>query len=370
MHTHRFRLSWLIASSTALLLLSGCGQNVSQRPTNEQMANRVASSQGTSGNTSSKASNVSAGGNTTASRSASTWPAVGQWPTVTVHASGKLPLAMLGNALSVAEDGTVASVGGYTGVVSLTGIYTVASPSVKMATLPQRTHDAAAAYLGNSLLVIGGGQATSYNTLVEVKGGQATVAGHLSQPLSDAVAVPLTVDGTKGVALVGGYNGSVYRTSVSFVKLTPSGTRVWSNLFKLADEVRYASVASSGDTLYIAGGRMTSGLSNGVYMWSSGTKELKKVATLSHGVEKAAMYVAGPYLIMVGGEGANGVPTRDIVGIDTRSGQSKVLGQLPTPLADMGYAQVGNHGILAGGVTTARDTDVTAAISTVTWSTK
>lgn len=297
------------------------------------------------------------------------WPKVGAWPTVVVRKLGHLPQALLGNALAIGPTGVPVSVGGYTGVASLTNVYQLQSTVKNIATLSVRTHDAAVGFLGNHLMVFGGGQATSYDTIVEIDGGKAAVVGHLARPLSDATSVPLTVDGHQGLALVGGYDGSVYRTTAAFIYLSSEGQRVWSTLFTLPVQARYMAVASAGSALYMAGGQEPNGVSNGVYVWSPG-KSVRRMATLPHGLEKAALFVAGPYLLVVGGEGASGVPTNLVVGVDTRNGAVKTLGVLPTPLADMGYVGSTTRGILAGGVTSSSDRSVTNQIFRLTWQSK
>lgn len=297
---------------------------------------------------------------------ASRWPKVGSWPKVTVRETGRLPQALFGNALAIGPNGDPVSVGGYTGVASLTSVYQIGTVVKDVATLPARTHDAAVGLLGNDLLMLGGGQANSYNTIVGISHGQARVVGHLSRPLSDATSVPLTVNGQSGLALVGGYDGAVYRTTVAFVQLSKTRQRVWSTLFTMPIQARYVGVASSGSTLYMAGGKKPLGLSDAVYAWSP-NKTVRRVATLPHSLEKAALFVAGPYLFVVGGEGANGVPTNQVIGVDTRNGSVKMLAQLPVALADMGYVGTSTGGILAGGVTTSSDRSATRSIYTLTY---
>jgi hypothetical protein len=295
---------------------------------------------------------------------------------VHVKTVGQLPQGILGNALAMRPNGTPISVGGYTGQVSITNIYSLLPSVSNVANLPVRTHDAAAGFVGNTLYVYGGGQATSYNTVVAVENGSARTVATLSSPLSDAVSVPLTVDGQRGLALVGGYDGSVFRTDVAFMTTaansssgtgaSASGGRVWKQLFNLEAPVRYAAVASTGNVLYIAGGLKQQGLCSNVYEWSASTKQLHTIA-LPAAFQKAALYVAGPYLILIGGEPASGVPMSRILEIDTRTGASKVVGNFPTPIADMGYTQTASTGYLAGGVTTASDGSTSRSVYEITW---
>ena len=302
---------------------------------------------------------------------------------VSVKQIAELPQGILGNAMALAPDGTPISVGGYTGQVSITNVYRLSPRVTTVANLPQRTHDAAVGFVGNTLYVFGGGQATSYNTVVSVNGGTAKNVTTLSRPLSDAASVPLNVGGHQGLAVVGGYDGSVFRTYVAFMSVgstttggsgsnqsvggTASSGRTWKTLFNLTTPVRYPAVASSQNTIYIAGGLSQNGLSNHVYAWHASGGPLKSITTLPQGVQKAALFVAGPYLIVIGGETAGGQPSKRILEIDTRTGLSKIMGNFPTPIADMGYTQSNKTGYIAGGITTASDISAARAVYEIDW---
>ena len=377
---------WMLGLTLTSFLVTGCGTgrggngNLGSGPAHAGSAgtNSAAHASGSAGtNSAAHASGIASSNGAYAG-----WPKAGAWIPIQVKNVGQLPQGILGNALAMGPSGAPISIGGYTGQVSITNIYSLLPRVSSVANLPVRTHDAAAGFIGNTLYVYGGGQATSYNSVVAVENGSAKTVATLSRPLSDAVSVPLTVDGKKGLALVGGYDGSVFRTGVAFMTVTgtpstgtvgsssvggPSRGRVWKRLFNLPTPVRYAAVTSTSNTLYIAGGLKEQGLSNNVYAWSASTKQLHTITVLSAGFQKAALFVAGPYLILIGGEPAGGVPTRRMLEIDTRTGKSKVVGNFPTPIADMGYTQTASTGYLAGGVTTASGEGAARSVYEITW---
>lgn len=383
---------WMVGLTLTGLLVTGCGTG---RGGNGNLTVAAAHGTGTQSGSTTGTTGTSSAGNASGSGSNSSgsassnetgtypgWPKAGAWIPVQVKNVGQLPQGILGNALAMGPSGSPISVGGYTGQVSITNIYSLLPRVSSVANLPVRTHDAATGFIGNTLYVYGGGQATSYNSVVAVENGSAKTVATLSRPLSDAVSVPLTVDGQKGLALVGGYDGSVFRTGVVFMTVTgtpttgtgggssvgvPSGGRVWKPLFNLKTPVRYAAVTSTSNSLYIAGGLKEQGLSNNVYAWSASTKQLHTITALSAGFQKAALFVAGPYLILIGGEAAGGVPMSRILEIDTRTGKSKAAGNFPTPIADMGYTQTASRGYLAGGVTTVSGEGAARSVYEITW---
>lgn len=279
-----------------------------------------------------------------------------RWPVVRLTRVGHLPEAVMGNSLALSSDGLLYSSGGYTGVYSLDHAYRLL-PNFERIGLPERTHDAATGFLGGALYIFGGGQANSISEIVRIHHSVAAFSGRLTSPLSDAVSVPFRHNGQDGLLLLGGYDGQTYNLKARFVSLA-GGKLQFTILFSLPAGLRYAGVATAGGNVFIAAGSMPSGLSNKVYQWSARTHVVKVVATLPHGLEKAAAFVSGRFLIVAGGKASAGQPRSDIWAIDTVSGKSRIVAHLPQPLADMGYAQYGTRAYLAGGVHTASDSAV------------
>lgn len=357
------RKLWPVALAI-VLLAGGCGQpSLGGAAANAQNRTVAGNPAAAGTDTNGTVTNTPAGAQTTHGNPGSSPSSQVTWPTVMVKPVGKLPVGMVGNALSVAPDGSVFSVGGYTGLQSLQNVYQVAGGVVTPAgLLPQPTHDAAAGFLGSNLYVFGGGQNASYNTIVQVHGRQVRTIDHLAQPLSDAVSVPLVYRGQPGLVLVGGYDGQVFQREVRFVTIS-HGKLVWTNLFLLPQGLRYASVSVLANTLYIAGGKYSSGqLSPNVYAWSETKPSLRLVGRFAVEIEKAALFAIPGYLVLAGGLNPARNPQSDIVAMNVKTGKTRVIGHLPGPLADFGYTQVGQRGFLAGGMKSASETDTNQVI--------
>lgn len=287
------------------------------------------------------------------------------WPTVSVSTVSTLPSGVVGNALAVDPFGHLVSVGGYTGQVSIDDIWRL-TPSVSvLGRLPIQSHDAAAAYVGSDLFVFGGGQNASYNTILRLHAGQVKQVGLLAAPLSDAVCLPYQAGGRHGTLLIGGYDGQVFRHTVYF-GTEQAGGIAWQHQFSLPEGVRYVAAATDGRTVYLAGGQTASGPTSAVYAWTPGWAGMRKIATLSQPVEKGALFVSRGYLILAGGLNTTGVPQSTLTAINTATGQTRVVGHLPTPLADMGYVQAG-AGYLAGGMKSSQETDTSRSVYRLTF---
>src|SRR6185437_2943031 len=122
--------------------------------------------------------------------------------------TARLPVA-LSRVVAAALTGHVIIAGGLDAqqhTTPNTEIFDPATMSVRAGgQLPTAVHDAAAGVIGGKALVVGGGAATSVNTVQAVEGnGTATLVGHLPQVRSDdAVA---TTGNT--LYVVGGYDGT------------------------------------------------------------------------------------------------------------------------------------------------------------------
>jgi len=106
--------------------------------------------------------------------------------------------------------------------------------------LPQPTHDAAAAAVGRSIYVFGGGQAASTDRIsrIDSSSWRSTSAGSIGEPLSDLGAA---VVGGRAY-LVGGYTGSQYASAI--LRFRPGrGAHLAA---RLPTGTRYAGVAALG----------------------------------------------------------------------------------------------------------------------------
>ncbi|MBX5437183.1 MAG: hypothetical protein IRZ33_08195 [Alicyclobacillaceae bacterium] len=275
------------------------------------------------------------------------------WPRVTVVRGPRLPAGKEGIALALWHQHVV-SVGGYTGQYSTDSVFdldpfgTARSAVHQIATLPQPTHDAAAGYIGSDLYIFGGGQADSYNTVLRVHNGQVQTLAPLARPLSDASAVPWTEGGHRGLVVLGGYDGRTFNTTARFYQVQ-GGVLQGQALFRMPAGLRYTAVAADSSEICWAGGLTASGQpSPVVYRWRPGSG-VQMVARLPVALQKAAAFMDGPYLVVAGGYDAHRSVQRGIWGVRLGDGQVRRIGQLPVPLADMGYTQMGQMGILLGG---------------------
>ena len=257
------------------------------------------------------------------------------------HASveriGSLPQTLSKAAAVALPDGRVMVLGGETAGVSTDHVLVGAPNALRpVATLPVATHDAAAALLGTSVLLFGGGRSTSVDSVVRVDAKGAVVhvaaAGHIGEPLSDLGAVSVGAH----VYLVGGYTGTRYATAV----LRYPGAKV---VARLPDGTRYAGVAALNGHIYVAGGLTTQGPTDKVYEVAV-TGAVRHVATLPQPLDHAGMVALGGRLYLVGG-------TR-ILRIDP-SGDVSVAARLPAALVDPAVVAVGKRIVIVGGGTNA-----------------
>lgn len=362
------------AALVLVMLASGCGQSPGgsagagkpSGPAGNQTQTNQTQSGGSKGNPSqANSTQTTKSGANLSSNSQQSQPV---WPVISVKPAAKLPLGLLGNALAVNSNGAVFSVGGYTGVQSLQNVYRVTGGVASSALLPVPTHDAAAGFIGSNLYVFGGGQSASYNTILQIHNNHVAVVGHLARPLSDAAAVPFTVQGKQGLVLVGGYDGQIFNQQVQFVTLS-QGKLVFTKLFTLPQGVRYPAVTVQDNTLYIAGGKYVSGqLSQTVYAWSEQDPSVHLVGKFSTAIEKAALFATPGFIVLAGGLNTARNPQTSIVAMNVKTGATRILGHLPVPVAYLGYGQAGQTGYLVGGMKSASETNLSSEIYTVSLS--
>ena len=164
----------------------------------------------------------------------------------------RLPTALSGEAV-VPRGAGLLSIGGLDSAgVSTSSIleFTPGTATIRGAgSLSEPLHDAASAAADGSVLVFGGGSATTIDGVERLTPGRGgEIVGHLPQARSDLSA--LTV---RGMALVlGGYDGV---GPVGSVLETRDG-RNFTTIAQLPVAVRYASVAARGNTVFVIGGSL------------------------------------------------------------------------------------------------------------------
>jgi N-acetylneuraminic acid mutarotase len=256
---------------------------------------------------------------------------------LTVTRISSLPQAYSKASAVALPGGRLMVLGGYDGTVSLGTI--LAGPPNRLRVvghLPQPTHDAAAALVGGSVYLFGGGETVSIPAVVRVDPGTGSTAEApaLGEPLSDLGAV---VIGGRAY-LVGGYTGTQFATAI--LRYDPHGTVT--TVARLPTGTRYAGVAAVGRTIYVAGGLTTAGATRAVYAVSPGGR-VRRTATLPAPEDHAALAALGGTLYLVGG--------RRVLAIDPRSGKVTVAARLPASLADPTATTLGGSIVVTGGGT-------------------
>ena len=215
--------------------------------------------------------------------------------------------------------------------------------------LPTPVHDSAAARLGGSVYLFGGGDGVRQRDEIVRVGRSGGVVGRLPAPSSDQAAA--TIGGTAYV--VGGYTGTRWLDTI--VAWRPGGNaRI---VARLPSPVRYAAVTAAGGKLVVAGGSLPGGgASDAVLEYTPSTGRLTRIGRLPARTTHAAAANLGNVAYVIGGRGATvGTPTARLVAIDLASGRVRPAGRLPAPLSDAAATTLG-HSILVVGGKSARGT--------------
>jgi DNA-binding beta-propeller fold protein YncE len=263
--------------------------------------------------------------------------------TLTSKRVGRLD-APLQDAAAVSLDASHAMLlGGLTAADTSTDAVSVISRNGERAAgrLPTAVHDAAAATLGGSVYLFGGGDGVSqHGEIVHVGRG---VVGRLPAPSSDQAAA--VIGSTAYV--VGGFTGTHWLDTV--VAWSPGrSARIVAHL---PSPVRYAAVTSAGGKLIVAGGSLPDGeASSRVYEYSPSSGVLRPLGRLPQPTTHAAAAELGGFAYVIGGRGANlDTPTSRIEAIDPHTGRVRGAGHLRQPLSDASAISLGSGILVAGG---------------------
>ena len=211
------------------------------------------------------------------------------------------------------------------------------------ATLPSPVHDAAAATVGQRVVVLGGGTSSS-TAAVEVvgTGGNGRVVGQLPAPRSDLAAA--TIGGQ--IYVIGGYDG---RTPSADVLRTSNG-RTFTTAARLPVPVRYPAVATAGDTIYAFGGEMASGHpTDAIQAIGVSTGRVSVIGHLPGPLAHASAISLGGQIYVLGGT-AGGRTSAMMLRFDPSKGRATPAGQLPGPVTNAAAATLGGTGYLVGGI--------------------
>ena len=254
--------------------------------------------------------------------------------TLSVRRIGTLPASLAKSAAVALPSGRVVVLGG-TGSDAI-----LAGPPSRLRMighLPAPTHDAAAAFVGGSVTLYGGGETVSEPTVVRVDPatGAARRMRPLDEPLSDLGAA--TVAGK--TYLVGGYTGAKYATAILRVG---RGNRT-TTVARLPVGLRYPGVATLGGKIYVAGGVIPGGESRAVYEFDPRSRHVRPIAVLPAPEAHAALAALGGDLFLIGGS--------SVLRIDPLGGNVSRVARLPHMLADANAVSVGGRIVFLGGGT-------------------
>ncbi|HEY2054615.1 MAG TPA: PQQ-binding-like beta-propeller repeat protein [Solirubrobacterales bacterium] len=266
------------------------------------------------------------------------------------NAPKPLPAPISGEAVAAMPGGPLIIGGLDTTESSVEGVFQLDPASGRareVGSLTGPLHDAAAAVVGERVLVFGGGTETSTDEVqaLPVSGGSiagaAQPVGRLPTVRSDLSAV--TVGSTAYV--LGGYDG---KEPIASVLATTDGSR-FTEVTKLPTPGRYLAVAALGGRIYAFGGEGASGAaSDAIQEVDPKAGTARVVGRLPEGLYHASAVALGHAIYLFGGE-ANEEPTDGIWRFEP--GQKKVVavGKLPQPTAGGAATTVGSTAYLIGG---------------------
>jgi YVTN family beta-propeller protein len=261
--------------------------------------------------------------------------------------TGSLPAPLMDPSFATSR-GSALLLGGLNSAdVSVGSIVSTGFHSARViGSLPSVRHDTAAAAIGNTVYVFGGGNGPSQlSDIVRVDraSGRSSLVGHLPAASSDSTAA--AIGGTAYV--VGGYTGTRWLDTI--VAYRPGkAPRIAAHL---PWTIRYAAVSAVGDRLVIAGGSLENGTaSDSVLSFVPATGRVTKLGTLPAPTTHAAAATLGGIAYVIGGRGAStGTPTTAIVAIDVTRKRVSAAGQLKTARSDLAAATIGSRILVAGG---------------------
>ena len=214
--------------------------------------------------------------------------------------------------------------------------------------LADPTHGAAAVAVGDRVLVFGGAD-VSPDDLVQAfdpATGTTAVIGHMPSPRADLVGA--VVGGR--VFLLGGFTATAF---VRDVWATPDG-RSFGVAGELVRPERYPAVAVAGRTIYLFGGLVAGGEYNGTYStaiqtFDTATGQSKVIGALPDPLAHARAALIGGQIVVFGGWTPNGASSA-ILRFDPVSGTVTSAGVLPEALADEAIGVIGNTAYFVSGL--------------------
>jgi outer membrane protein assembly factor BamB len=245
--------------------------------------------------------------------------------------------------------------------------------------LATAVHDAAAAVIGPSAVVLGGGSPDTVPTIQSFPatppGGRAGVAGgvigQLPQPRSDlaTASLPAPGDGHRStIYVVGGYDGTTYLPSVL---ATTDGTH-FTAAAQLPVPVRYPAVVADAGRIYAFGGQVRSNgvaaaATDDIQMIDPATHRATVVGHLPQALYGASAFLIGGSIYVAGGQVPGGTTLTQIVAFVPSTGRVLDAGLLPQADAFAGSATLGTGraaiGYMVGGEVAAQSGNDQAGVA-------
>lgn len=259
-----------------------------------------------------------------------------------------LPAPISGEAAAAVPGGTLVLGGLDASEASVEGVFLLdrSGGLHSVGSLAGPLHDAAAAALGEKVLVFGGGTETSTDQVQSLPakaspGVTATVIGHLPAVRSDLSAVTV---GTKAYVL-GGYDGSTPDPAV----LATGDGRSFAHVADLEVPARYMAVAALGGRIYAFGGETAEGSpTDAIQEVDPAKRTARVIGRLPHPVSHATAVPLGGAVYVLGGEGTGGA-TAKAWRFDPGSERLSPATPLPRPIAGGAVAVSGGSALLVGG---------------------
>lgn len=214
--------------------------------------------------------------------------------------------------------------------------------------LVYQTHGAAAANLRGRILVFGGASTSVHDVVQQFfpKTRRSRVIATMPTVRADVTAVAAA----GRVILVGGFDGAGPQSSVW---ATRDG-RHFTVVAHLPQPVRYPAVAALGVNVYAFGGLISGGEYNGTFTSDIQRIDLRTGSTriIGHLPSPLAHAMAATvkgHIYLLGGSTPHG-PSATIRRLDPTTGQTRSAGHLPHPLTDAAVASIGSTIYLLGGI--------------------
>jgi hypothetical protein len=263
-----------------------------------------------------------------------------------------LPAPIAGESVVALRKGPLILGGLDSTEASVSGVFQLDGNSGRLSevgSLSGPLHDAAAAVLGDRVLVFGGGTELSSDEVqaLPAPGGKissgvtASAVGHLPSVRSDLSAVALS----GRVYVLGGYDG---RAPLDSVLATSDGGN-FTQVTTLPAPARYMAVAALDGKIFAFGGEPANGgSSDAIQEVDPGTGSARVIGHLPQSTSHAAAAVLGGRIYVLGGE-ANGVASDRAWRFDPATGKVSPAARLPFPVAGGAATVVGSTAYLIGG---------------------